>query len=344
LLKKKIPFGLQIYYVLWQWGVYLKIRNITKKQKNRFDFCHHLTFGMTKMVPPSFLINIPFIWGPIGGGDMIPFSFLKTMGLKAWIGEGIYYLLHKSSNLSPIAFFTRRKAKAIIFRMKSAQNHFPQNGCQARFIISETAQPVHNPEEIKEKNYNQVNAVCIGRMIHGKGYIYALKGFHNYLVAGGKGTLVFLGNGPEEQKLKTYVNKYKLNSFVTFKGFVSHDEVIKELNKSNVLIHPSFREGGSWSIIEAMSYGLPVVCLNTSGSADMVTNDSGLLIEMNSPFQVAEDIGNGLLKLSEDVNSFRQLGINAQQRIIKEYNWNKRCLQMEDVYQHSLSHTKGREI
>ncbi len=331
ILKKRIPFGLQIYYTLWQWGAYLNINKLTRKHINSFDVCHHLTFGMTKIVPPAFLIKLPFIWGPIGGGDLIPYPFLKDMSLKANIEELIYYILHKGSNISPLSFLTRKKAKAIIFRTFSVEKHFPKNGCKNRFIIPETANSNIIDSPIKEKT-SFIHAVCIGRMIHGKGYIYALKGFHEFLKYGGEGKIVFLGNGPEEKKLKAYTKKNNLQKNVFFKGFVKHDEVKQELQQADILLHPSFREGGSWSIMEAMSYGVPVISLNTSGPKDMVTKNCGLLIDMLEPKQVVEDIGKGLLSLSNDLELFNQLSKNAQERIKTEYTWDNLGNQIKKVY------------
>lgn len=334
ILKKRIPFGLQIYYILWQWGAYLNVKKLIKNKD--FDICHHLTFGMTKMVPPAFLINIPFIWGPIGGGDKIPYSFLKEMHFKAKIQEFIYYILHKGSNLSPFSFLTRKKSKLIIFRTHSTEKNFPKNGCKKRLIMSETAS-LDTSEFTVKKRTSFIHAVCVGRMIHGKGFIYALKGFHKFLMHGGKGKIVFLGNGPEEETLRKYVIENNLSGNVFFKGFVSNTEVKKELIQADILLHPSFREGGSWSILEAMSYGLPVVCLNTSGPKDMVTENCGLLIDMLSPRQVEEDIGKGLFELSNNLKLFNRISQNAQMRIRTEYNWDKRGKEMKKFYEEVLN-------
>ena len=56
-----------------------------------------------------------------------------------------------------------------------------------------------------------------------------------------------------------------------------------ELKNSHVLIHPSFREGGSWSIMESMFYGNPVICFDTSGPKDMGTSETGILVDLDNP-------------------------------------------------------------
>ena len=128
-----------------------------------------------------------------------------------------------------------------------------------------------------------------------------------------------------------------LSKYVEFKGYVPNKDVQTEIENSHVLLHPSFREGGSWAIMEAMSFGLPVICLNTSGPKDMVTNSCGLLIDLVSPEQVSEDIGNGLLQLSKDSELYSELSKNAINRVKTEYNWTRRREQIKQVYDEVLN-------
>ena len=332
-LKKKIPFGIQIYYTLWQRGAYKMLEGKFKRGELEADVLHHLTFGMTKNVPPLGKFKVPFIWGPIGGGDRIPFTFLKEMGLKAIFQELSYRFMHLSSNLSLRSYQTRKNAKAILFRTQSALINFPQNGCENRVLISETAMPepvkTYNSKVIGDK----LKCICVGRLMHGKGYLYALKGFHQYLQMGGAGRLIFVGEGPEKNNLMKYVAKQKLQEQVDFKGFIPNNEVKSLLKESDVLLHPSFREGGSWAIMEGMSFGLPVICLKTSGPQDMVTDQCGVMVEMRSPKQVTEGIAQALLKMVNSPKTYTLLSKNAVNRIKSEYNWAKRGEQMKKVYQ-----------
>lgn len=337
-IKKKIPMGIQIYYILWQFGAYLRARKLIKKEKKTYDLLHHLTFGVSKISPPAFLLDIPFIWGPIGGGDKIPWAFLKEGSLKNKIEEFIYVSIHKLSYLSPFGYLTRRKAKAIMFRTRSTRENFPNNGCQNRVIICETAFTPNLEYQVK-KVEGQLYVVCIGRLMFGKGYIYALKGFHSFLNNGGNGKLAFFGMGTEEKKLKAYVSKFALEDSVIFHGFVSNEMVHKELLEAHVLLHPSFREGGSWSIIEAMSYGIPVISLDLSGPKDMVTSKSGIKIKANSSNQVVFDIAKGLKRLNEDSKYFEELSKNAYLRVKNEYSWEQRSRQLKKIYEEVLNET-----
>ena len=334
ILKKKMPLGTQLYYLMWQWGAYRHIKNNLSEKK--IDMVHHLTFGVSWISPPSFMLKKKFIWGPIGGGDLIPTSFMKEMSVKAMLQESLYYTLNKVSKYSIFSFLVRKDAKAIIFRTESIRDVFPKCDTKILPVISETAsadlvtreKKVHNPA---------LHAICVGRMTYWKGFIYAVKGFHAYLEQGGKGKLELLGNGPGFDEISAYVKEHGLEENIITRGFVDNDVVKSKLEEASLMLHPSFRDGGSWAIMEAMTYGLPVLCLDTSGPKDMVTDKCGLLMGLESPSQLITDIGKGLLELSNNPELYTTLSQNAQTRIANEYTWEVRGKEMQDIYKEVLN-------
>ncbi|MEE9326112.1 MAG: glycosyltransferase [Cocleimonas sp.] len=331
-LKKRLPLGTQLYFLLWQWGAYISVRKKIKSGDLKFNIIHQLTFSITWIAPPAFLFKLPFVWGPMGGGDYIPFVFLKGMKLKSIFQESIYYLINQSNKVSVFSIFSRKKCSALLFRTISSKDQFPKSGCSYRTIVSETAWSKAIPNELKTRENGYIHAVCIGRMTYWKGTMLAVKGFHDFINNGGNGKLELFGKGTELEPIQNYINSNNLKDKIVIRGFVSNDIVQKQLENADILLHPSFRDGGSWAVMEAMSYGLPVICLDTSGPKDMVTDQCGLLISMQSPQQVIKDITKALHQLAHDSKLYMQLSINAKQRIKTEYNWDKRGQQIKEVY------------
>lgn len=334
--KKRIPLGTQLYFFFWQWGAYFMLRNYIKNKP--FDLLHHLNFSVSWNPPPFFLIKIPFVWGPIGGADFVPFNFLKNMGFKPFLNERLYIFINLFRKLSSFLYFTKRNRKALILRTNSSVKMFKKKSFDNISVISETASKDINNISFKSRKLNgKIYAVCIGRLNYWKGFLFAVKGFHLYLNNGGKGRLELYGEGPELNKIKTYIDENNLNDSIKIMGFVSHSKIKDVLLEANVLLHPSFRDGGSWSIMEAMSYGLPVICLDTSGPKDMVTNKCGILINMTSNNQVVNDISKGLIRLLNDSEFFESLSKNAHNRIKTEYTWAVRGNQTRIVYESILN-------
>ena len=331
-IKKKVPFGLQLYYNFWQIFAYKKVKEIVKNEN--FDLLHHLTFAVTKNIPPIQYFNIPFILGPAGGGDTIPYSFVKKMGPLAILNEVIYKFLHfKSYYLSINTHRSKEKLSAIIFRTSSSLHNFPMQNKSKKHLISETAFTFDtNYEDSKKNSENFLKVVCVGRLMKAKGYEYALKGFNFFIKNGGIGSLTLIGDGDEKNSLMHYVKDNNLSSYINFKGHITNEEVINELKSSHVLVHPSFREGGSWAIMESMFYGNPVICFNTSGPKDMVTSDTGVLIDLVSPNKSIIDIGNSLISLQNNKELYHKKSFNSSSRIKNEYNWDKRNIQIKKVY------------
>lgn len=83
--------------------------------------------------------------------------------------------------------------------------------------------------------------------------------------------LTFVGDGETLQTNKELVSKYGLNRNVKFAGF--KDDISDELINNDVYILSTHYEGLPISIIEAMSYGLPILATNVGGNSEMLKNN-----------------------------------------------------------------------
>lgn len=334
--KNRIPLGTQLYYFFWQWGAYWELRKYLKNSKLKIQLLHHLNFGISWMAPPVFLVPLPFVWGPIGGGETIPWIFLKKMHIKAIVQESIYFCINSLNKVSITSFFTKKRTNALLFRTALAKEKLDHKNIPLVETISETASNFRIV--LPEKHISDaLHVICVGRMTYWKDYISAVQGFNEFLLNGGTGTLEFFGVGPEMSKIETFIVNNNLTGHVFIRGKVSNDIIKNKLKDTHIFLHPSFRDGGSWSIMEAMAYGLPVICLNTSGPKDMVTENCGILVDMVSPKQVSHDIGLALSKLFKDKESYQRLSRNAALRIKNEYNWDRRRTQIKEVYDKVLN-------
>lgn len=334
-VKRNVPIvGTHIHYRAWQW---VALRAARRLHGNiHFDLAHHLTYGVAWSAPVLSLLPMPFVWGPMGGGDSIPKRFLMQEGWNRCLQEWIYWLLNNVViRVSPLAIIARRKAKAIIFRVSATERRFPASPAARRIIMSETAVGAI-PKINHQYRDSSIRIVCVGRMIYGKGLTYAVKGFHRFLEQGGIGELVLLGDGPQYRLISQYCNVHRIGSHVHLRGRVPSEEVQQVLGQSDVFLHPSFREGGSWSILEAMSNGLPVICLNRSGMADMVDESCGIKLNVASPDELIEGIASALHTLAREPSLRRRLGMAGQCRVSDYYTWQQRGEQLERIYSQLL--------
>ncbi|MBQ0115734.1 MAG: glycosyltransferase family 4 protein [Bacteroidales bacterium] len=95
----------------------------------------------------------------------------------------------------------------------------------------------------------------------------------------GKIMLHIAGNG-ETERLKQVLADNHLENIVTFEGWVSGEKKLQLMNSCDVYILPSYIEGMSISILEAMSYGMAIISTRVGGTPSIVHEGAnGILFE-----------------------------------------------------------------
>ena len=137
---------------------------------------------------------------------------------------------------------------------------------------------------------------------------------------------VIVGEGILKEHLLRIAQKYSVAEQVHLLGFRKDAQEIYYL--VDIYCHPSFREGLSVAIMEAMAAGLPIICSNIRGNRDLITNGhSGLLLEDNSAISYAESIK--CLQANPDLRSL--LGNNSVNTVRRLDNKNIDCM-MQTIF------------
>lgn len=90
-----------------------------------------------------------------------------------------------------------------------------------------------------------------------------------------------IGGNRNEKKLLETIKKYELENIVFFEGWVGGEKKIELLNWADLYILPSFNEGLPISILEAMSYGLPIISTPVGGIPEVVKGNGVLVTPGN---------------------------------------------------------------
>jgi len=147
---------------------------------------------------------------------------------------------------------------------------------------------------------------------------------------------LIVGDGPEKHKLQQLSNELNISKNVIFLG--KRDDIPEILVSSDIGVLSSVSEGLSNSIIEYMAAGLPVVCTEVGGNAELVVHDvNGFLV----PPQKPEVLANALLKLLDDPKMIDQFGKESLRRAHKYFSLEKMLERTENYYENLLnSHFK----
>jgi glycosyltransferase involved in cell wall biosynthesis len=122
------------------------------------------------------------------------------------------------------------------------------------------------------------------------------------------------GTGPAMQEVKARVRELGLNGSWEFVG--SYDGAAgcsAFMRTLDVFVLPSFAEGTSKSIIEAMAHRLPIITTNVGGSPDLLTPDAGILIPPGDSTALAA----AMERLASDPALRERMGQAARERYLK---------------------------
>jgi glycosyltransferase involved in cell wall biosynthesis len=108
--------------------------------------------------------------------------------------------------------------------------------------------------------------LSVGHLIPRKGHDLAIRA----LAALGRGSLLIVGDGPEESSLRGLAERLGVRERVVFVGRVPHGELSRFYSAADVLVLASSREGWPNVLLESMACGTPVAATNVNGTPEVV--------------------------------------------------------------------------
>ncbi|MEE3326773.1 MAG: glycosyltransferase family 4 protein [Myxococcota bacterium] len=128
----------------------------------------------------------------------------------------------------------------------------------------------------------------VGRLEYYKGVDVLLDAWDQVVRSNPDARLVLVGAGTAEADLRARLKDRPHADSVRFEGFVSEEEKVRWLQRAEVLVQPSHKEGWGLTVLEANACGTPVVATRVPGLQDSVRDgETGLLVERSDPSALA---------------------------------------------------------
>ena len=108
--------------------------------------------------------------------------------------------------------------------------------------------------------------------------------------------LTIIGDGPEKKSVLSLIRKMNLQNKVTLKGHLYKNEIVSELCNSNAFVLSSDVETFGVVLIEALACGIPIVATRCGGPEDIVSSETGILIDKGSSKELALGMKQMLIK------------------------------------------------
>jgi glycosyltransferase involved in cell wall biosynthesis len=217
-----------------------------------------------------------------------------------------------------------KKAHKFIATTSHIKNHLLEFGFIKDKIVNipngvdvETFRPrslnAHGPGPMQCKK-----VLFVGRLSEEKGVIPLIKAWRillDWYDDEGQLILEIIGDGPQRLECLRLVDALGLTDSVKIMGNINN--VQEHLMSGDIFVLPSYFEGLSNALLEAMACALPIVATRVSGNAEVIEDGfNGLLVGPDNPIQMAEKI---LLLLKEKELALR-LGQNARMTVEDKFS------------------------
>jgi glycosyltransferase involved in cell wall biosynthesis len=335
--------GERLHYYCWQ----LRMLGVARALHAEvgFDLVHHVTFG--RYWAPSFLclLDLPFVWGPVGGGESAPRCFWSSGGWRSVAWEGARELARWVGEHGPFVRATARRSAVALATTDESAARMRALGCRYVETFLQTGlldDEIEQLGTIRGKPKDGIRFVSVGKLMQWKGNDISLRALSQADIRGAEYWLV--GNGPDRQRLEALASTLGVADRVRFCGSMSRQEVFSCFQYCDALLHPSLHDSGGTATIEAMAAGLPVICLDLGGPAAQVTANSGFKIPAHDPDQASRDVASAMIKLARDKELRQRLSSGARERARQAFRWSSKAERLHAIYQQVLAESNERRL
>jgi hypothetical protein len=183
---------------------------------------------------------------------------------------------------------------------------------------------------LRKPHTGPLKILFVGNVITLKGIDLAIRAVHE---SGTDATFTIVGDGNYLAAIKRMVNHLGLQNHVEFRGRLPREQTLKLYRDFDVFLFPSLHDTGGYAVIEAMCYGLPVICLDCGGPRIAVRDGVGVRIPMISRRQVILGLAGAIREYDRDRNLLLEHGRSAREIILQDYDWDKKGLQLNAIYE-----------
>lgn len=314
--------GIYLYYLLWQWGAYQLAKQLHARE--RFDRVHHVTFVSYRQ--PSFMgrLGIPFIFGPVGGGESTPPRLLRTLSFRGRINEIIRNAGSKVIAVDPFMHSTFSQAEIIACTTAETVARIPRRyhpKCVVQLAIG-----IDESEILASRCEAPTlpRLLFVGRLVYWKGLHLALRALSEVRHALPGITMKIIGSGEDRTWLESEAQAAGVTDLLEWIPSKPHDEMVREYSQSTCLVFPSLHDSGGMVVLEALAVGLPVLCLDLGGPGTIATPECALIVpsRMSAPQEVVRRLAEAMIRIATDASLRDRLSTNAIDRA-RELTWNR---------------------
>jgi len=328
---------LQLVHLSWQLAAYRHARALIGRE--RFDLVHHITYCVIRQ--PSFMgrLPLPFVLGPVGGGERAPFALRRGIGARGWWLELVRDGLNLIARIDPITRGALAAARLIYVSSRETARLVPErHRAKVRISLQVGIGALAHPAEADGAAAGRpLRLLFVGRCLAWKGMHIGLEAFAELLARGRWARLTIAGRGAAEARWRAQAQRLGVEDAIDWLAWVEHDRMAEVYRAHDLLLFPSLHDSGGQAVLEALAHGRPVVCFDLGGPGSMVDDSCGRVIVTRGRRrrQVVGELADALQELADAPDRRRRLGQGAQARAAR-YRWPDQVAAVYDEIERSL--------
>jgi glycosyltransferase involved in cell wall biosynthesis len=327
---RRVPGMYYPAYHLWHRRAF----EIAKKlhRNLRFDLVHQV--NLCGFREPGYLwrLDVPFVWGPVGGAQNYPWRFLAGAGWRGALIE----TARSIANVCQMRFARRvgqaaRRAKVMLAANETNAHALAcRRGNLPKVELEIGVHPVANQRPRTFHHGGPLRILWSGVFEHRKALHLLLEAVAK-LPADVPYELHILGRGPLEKRWHGIAKKLGVDAHCHWLGWLDHQQAIDEFGWADVFAFTSLRDTTGTVVLESLAAGTPILCLDHQGVHDIVTPDCGQKLPVANTKNVVRSIRDALAHWHYNRDELERLSLGAVQRA-DHYSWRRLGERMAAVY------------
>lgn len=311
--------GHYLFYYIWQLRVLLIF--LSTGEWRKYGLIHHLTYGGIRTGSLLWLFPRPFAFGPVGGAETAPFRLYRALGAKFIVKEMVRKISNLVACVDPVLLMMQLRARRVLARTDETKRvlWLSQNRLQVINDVG-TSGSLCAPTRPLRETGRPLRLLFAGRLLYWKGLPYLIAALQRLDGDGVALQVDIAGDGPLRETLATAARKLR-HIDLYLHGRLPQPDLFRLSQAADAFIFPSLHDSGGTAVIEALSFGLPVICFNLGGPPILVS-DGGIALDVSQMDMAAavNQLAQAIRTLRDSPERCQELSQKAVERA-KSLSW-----------------------
>lgn len=292
------------------------IRRLVKEL--RIDVVHQPVSVSPTIPSPVRRTGVPVVMGPLNGGMNLPPAFRGRDSRLEGLRKASAPVLRTALNrLLP----GRREAAVVLVANERTRALLP-SGLQGQIRqLSDIGVELDDSSPAAPPDGTTLKLCFVGRLVPLKAVDLLLAAFAE-ASRSVDATLTIVGDGPQRAELEALARSAGIDDRVTFTGWLDPAGCAAALRDCDVFVFPSLQEAGGVVVLEAMAAARPVIAARWGGPAELLDDDSAVLLAVDDPAGFHRGLVTAVEELAADAGRRHRLGAAGHRRVTECYDWN----------------------